>query len=57
VVSSRRDLPAVAAAWPAAVSPLARAIERCQGCDTLEVSVDWLAFAPAPMASPASDDR
>jgi hypothetical protein len=51
-MSDRLDLPAVPAAWPAAVSPLARAIERCQGCDTVEVCNDWLARAPAKIASP-----
>lgn len=50
-MTDRLGLPTTAAAWPRTLSPLARAIEACQRCDSVEVCNDWLARAPARVAS------
>lgn len=52
VMSDRLDLPTVAAAWPTGVSQLALAVAACQRCDADEVCTDWLARAPAKIATP-----
>jgi hypothetical protein len=51
-MSDRLDLPSVPAAWPTGVSQLALAVEACRRCDADEVCTDWLARAPAKIATP-----
>ena len=52
VMSDRLGLPTVAAAWPTGVSQLALAVAACRRCDADEVCTDWLARAPARIATP-----
>lgn len=51
-MTEKLGLGTVTAAWPTGVSPLARAIDACQRCDTAEVCGDWLARVPATIARP-----
>jgi hypothetical protein len=52
ILSDRLDLPPVAAAWPTGVSQLALAVAACQRCEADAVCTDWLARAPAKIATP-----